>query len=104
MIIPIVHRPLRSAPNLDESDTALDQARGKQATAPEILRHLFIQSVRIADVLWFPRYIKSFRRAQLHFGSEFITRDSRLEARVTGMLLGVSAVQFRQQSHARSVT
>src|SRR4029453_11406137 len=84
---------VRSAPDLNEANSALEEAPCDEAVPSELVRRLLPDPVQLFRRRGFTRDVEHFRRAELESRRELIGRNPCVEARVA---LPVAAVLFVQ--------
>ena len=99
VVVPIVGRTARSAPDLDEPHAPFDQPPGQQTALAEVLGRLFIQAVLLVSRRRFPAEIERFGGAQLHLRRQLVRPDAGLQPAVVivrGEMRPVELLQQRQ--------
>ena len=92
VVVPVVRRPARAAPDLDEPDAALQQPAGEQAAAAEVGGGRVVQAVEPAGGGLSLGKVERLGGAELHPGGQLVRGDPRLQPRIARVRLGVAAV------------
>ena len=92
MVVPVVRRAARAAPDLDEPDSALEQTAGQEAPAAEVRRGGVVEAVERSRRRGFAGEVEGLGVA-LHSGRQLVGGDPRFQARVALVGLGMAAVE-----------
>src|SRR5262249_9735543 len=82
--------------DLDEADTALDQAAGDEATAAIVARGRVVQAIKPVRGRALAIDVESLTRGGLHACGQFIAGDPRFQVQLARMALHVPLIQTLQ--------
>src|SRR3989442_176888 len=83
---------------LHETDAALDETAGDQATRAVFARDGIVQAVKLLRGLAFSGQIERLLRRSLHPRGEFVAGDARFQVRFAGMTRKMAAIEAGQES------